>query len=75
MIYLVEDDLSIREMVVYALSHSGLPAKGFGRPAEFWQAMEQEIPDMVLLDIMLPEEDGLQIRRSSGLRRRQKNCR
>ena len=61
MIYLVEDDLSIREMVVYALSHSGLPAKGFGRPAEFWQAMEQEIPDMVLLDIMLPEEDGLQI--------------
>lgn len=61
MIYLVEDDASIRELVVYALSNSGFEARGFDAPSAFWQAMEKEIPAMVLLDIMLPEEDGLQI--------------
>lgn len=61
MIYIVEDDQSIREMVLYALNHSELSARGFGRPQEFWEAMEEKLPTMVLLDIMLPEEDGLQI--------------
>ena len=61
MIYLVEDDASIRELVVYALSNSGFDARGFDTPSAFWQAMEKETPAMVLLDIMLPEEDGLQI--------------
>ena len=61
MIYLVEDDASIRELVVYALSNSGFEARGFDTPSAFWQAMERETPVMVLLDIMLPEEDGLQI--------------
>ena len=61
MIYLVEDDASIRELVVYALSNSGFNARGFDTPSAFWQAMEKETPVMVLLDIMLPEEDGLQI--------------
>ena len=61
MIYLVEDDASIRELVVYALSNSGFDARGFDTPSAFWQAMEKETPVMVLLDIMLPEEDGLQI--------------
>ncbi len=61
MIYLVEDDASIRELVVYALSNSGFEARGFDTPSAFWQAMGKEAPAMVLLDIMLPEEDGLQI--------------
>ena len=61
MIYLVEDDASIRELVVYALSNSGYPAQGFDTPSAFWQAMARETPGMILLDIMLPEEDGLQI--------------
>ncbi len=61
MIYLVEDDASIRELVVYALSNSGFEAHGFDTPSAFWSAMAKEIPTMVLLDIMLPEEDGLQI--------------
>jgi len=61
MIYLVEDDASIRELVVYALSNSGFEAKGFDTPSAFWQAMAKATPAMVLLDIMLPEEDGLQI--------------
>ncbi len=63
MIYLVEDDAGIRELVVYALNNSGFEAKGFESPSAFWQAMSREKPAMVLLDIMLPEEDGLQILR------------
>lgn len=61
MIYLVEDDSSIRDLVIYALNGTGLPAKGFDRPSRFWAAIENEIPDLILLDIMLPEEDGLSL--------------
>ena len=61
LIYLLEDDDSIRKLVIYALNSQGYEAKGFERPAEFWKAMDQAQPDLVLLDIMLPEEDGLTI--------------
>ena len=61
MIYLLEDDESIRNFVCYALNNSGYETKGFERPSEFWRAMEEEIPSLLLLDIMLPEEDGLNI--------------
>lgn len=61
MIYLVEDDESIRELLVYTLNGQGLMAEGFAYPSDFWHAMEKKIPDLVLLDIMLPEEDGLEI--------------
>ena len=61
LIYLLEDDDSIRKLVIYALNGQGYEAKGFERPAEFWKAMGQAQPDLVLLDIMLPEEDGLTI--------------
>ncbi len=61
MIYLVEDDRGIRELVVYTLASVGLEAKGFERPSEFWRAMKEGLPSLVLLDIMLPEEDGLSI--------------
>lgn len=64
MIYLVEDDNSIRELVTYTLNNSGLEAQGFSRPSEFWQAMKQQKPQLCMLDIMLPEEDGLQILRT-----------
>ena len=63
MIYLVEDDDSIRELVIYTLRSTGMDAKGFGLPSEFWHAMEEQLPELVLLDIMLPEEDGLEILR------------
>ena len=61
MIYLVEDDESIRELVVYTLNSQGFPAQGFERPSLFWKALEKELPSLVLLDIMLPEEDGIHI--------------
>ena len=63
MIYLVEDDNSIRELVVYTLSGTNMEAKGFGTPSAFWEALRTALPDLILLDIMLPEEDGLSILR------------
>ena len=61
MIYFLEDDNNIRELVVYTLNNSGIEALGFGSPSEFWNAIERCKPSMILLDIMLPEEDGLSI--------------
>ena len=61
MIYLVEDDDSIRELVLYTLHTTGFEAEGFRNAADFWQALEKEMPQLVLLDIMLPDEDGLHI--------------
>ena len=63
MIYLVEDDANIRELVIYTLRQSGLEAEGFERPSEFARACRECLPRLVLLDIMLPEEDGLSILR------------
>ena len=60
-IYLLEDDDSIRKLVVYALESQGYQAEGFERPSLFWKAMESGRPDLVLLDIMLQEEDGLAV--------------
>lgn len=61
MIYLLEDDNGIRELVLYTLNSSGMEAKGFAHPEAFWSALEERVPDLLLLDIMLPEEDGLTI--------------
>ena len=63
MIYLLEDDDSIRKLVLYGLDSQGFQAKGFALPSEFWRAMDAEMPELVLLDIMLPEEEGLSILR------------
>lgn len=61
MIYILEDDESIRNFVTYALCSSGMETVGFGTPSEFWAALKKDLPSLVLLDIMLPEEDGLSI--------------
>ena len=63
MVYLVEDDDNIRELVIYTLNHSGIEAKGFSRPTAFYEENANALPKMVILDIMLPEEDGLTILR------------
>ena len=61
MIYLLEDDDSIRDFVIYTLNSQGMEARGFGLPSEFWNAMADQVPSLVLLDVMLPEEDGLSV--------------
>lgn len=61
MIYLLEDDPGIRSFVLYALKSSGYDAEGFELPSQMYKAMEKTLPELLLLDIMLPEEDGLTI--------------
>ena len=61
MIYLLEDDNNIRNFVIYALNNSGLETEGFERPSEFWAAVEKKKPSLAILDIMLPEEDGISV--------------
>ena len=58
MVYLVEDDGNIRKLVEYALRKEGFQVEGFSAPDAFWAAMEQEIPQLLLLDIMLPFFNG-----------------
>ncbi len=60
-VYLVEDDKSIRELIVYTLNYQGYEGKGFEAPSLFWEAVKEDTPDLILLDLMLPEEDGLNI--------------
>ena len=61
MIYLIEDDKSNRELVLYTLQATGYEAIGFESGESFWAALETRVPDLVLLDMMLPGEDGLTI--------------
>ena len=61
MIYIVEDDASIRELEQYALQSSGYDVKSFEEPGAFWQAMRITEPELVILDVMLPGEDGFSI--------------
>ena len=61
MIYLLEDDGGIQNFVLYALRSSGFEAEGFETPSAFRRAMSERLPDLLLLDIMLPEEDGIAI--------------
>ena len=61
MIYIVEDDASIRELEQYALQSSGYDVRSFETPEAFWQAMRTAEPELVILDVMLPGEDGFSI--------------
>ena len=63
MIWCVEDDSSIREIEVYTLNSTGFEARGFADGASFRAALETEKPELVLLDVMLPGEDGVSLLR------------
>ena len=63
MIYYLEDDTNIRDLTVYALKQAGLEAAGFAHAGDFFDACRESLPDLVLLDIMLPEIDGLEVLR------------
>lgn len=60
-IYYVEDDTSIRELVLYALKTAEFQVMGFENAASFYKRMKEQQPDLILLDIMLPDEDGVSI--------------
>ena len=60
-IYIVEDDINIREIERYALKNSGYEVEEFEGSASFFKRLEKNIPSLILLDIMLPGEDGLDI--------------
>ena len=61
MIFYVEDDDSIRELVVYTLGQMGMSIQGFPCAGPFWHEISIQKPELILLDVMLPDEDGLQI--------------
>ena len=61
LIYVVEDDKSIQEIETFALQNIGYKVAGFATAKEFYNAMNEQLPDLVLLDVMLPDEDGLSV--------------
>ena len=71
MIWCVEDDASIRDIELYALNSAGFDAKGFEDGLTFWEALKKEKPELILLDVMLPVMDGIELltkmKRSSEL--------
>ena len=61
MIWCVEDDASIRDIELYALNSAGFETKGFDDGLAFWEALKTEQPQLVLLDVMLPGMDGIEL--------------
>lgn len=72
MIYCVEDERNIRELIVYTLEASGFEARGFSDGVQFLKKLEEEKPELILLDIMLPGEDGMEILKK--LKRNPQTC-
>lgn len=61
MIFFLEDDDNIRKLVCYALNKEGYDVEDFSKPSAFWKTLNEKMPQLILLDIMLPEEDGLTV--------------
>ena len=62
-IYCVEDETNIRELMVYTLKASGFDVQGFENSEGFWSAVRKQQPELIILDIMMPGEDGLTVLR------------
>ena len=61
LIYVVEDDVNIQEIEMFALKNSGYRVEGFGNAKDFFAKLSEKTPDLILLDVMLPDLDGLSI--------------
>lgn len=61
MIFCIEDDNAIRDLMIYTLNSAGFEATGFSHSKPFWEALQKNKPQMIILDIMLPDEDGITI--------------
>ena len=66
LIYIVEDDVNIREIETFSLKNSGYTVMDFECAKDFYHKLSDKVPDLILLDIMLPDEDGLEILRKPG---------
>lgn len=64
LIYIVEDDKSIQEIEAYALTNTGYQVKGYENGTQFFEALEKELPDLIILDVMLPDRSGISIVKS-----------
>ncbi len=73
MIYCLEDDQSIRDIEIYTLKQTGYEAVGFSNSADFFMALKKEKPELILLDIMLPDEDGVTILKKIRAKEETKN--
>ena len=73
MIYCLEDDQSIRDIEIYALKQTGYEAEGFSNSADFFTAVKKEKPELIILDIMLPDEDGVTVLKKIRAREETKN--
>ena len=60
-IYYIEDDANIRELVIYALKASGFQTIGFENARDFYRGIKSVLPNLILLDVMLPDEDGISV--------------
>ncbi len=61
LIYVVEDDINIQEIETFALANAGYQVQGFATAGSFFAALDKVLPDLILLDVMLPDEDGLSV--------------
>lgn len=68
-IYVVEDDENIREIEEYVLKNAGYEVKSYASASDFYQGVTERLPDMVLLDIMLPDEDGMTILKNMRMKK------
>ena len=73
LIYVVEDDVNIQEIEMFALKNSGYRVEGFGNAKDFFAKLSEKTPDLILLDVMLPDLDGLSILKRCGPFRIRKN--
>lgn len=72
MIWCVEDDSNIREIELYALKSTGFKARGFDNGKSLLEALKTELPDLIILDIMLPEIDGISLLKNLNRRLKQR---
>ncbi len=61
MIFCIEDDAAIRDLMLYTLNTAGFEAEGFSESTAFWEALSERVPELIMLDLMLPGEDGISI--------------
>ena len=61
MIFCVEDDAAIRDLMLYTLTSAGFEAEGFSESTALWAALAEKTPELIMLDLMLPGEDGISI--------------